>query len=730
MANVTYPFLHIGPLNDFDVPDGQPIEHAFTQLYGKTFGAQNTPLYAQSTRVTLNDTSGDNRLPLDGALPRESMTFRLNDQQVTTYPDSLTRVDNCTIVQRLPSGQFQTVTGVRLRILQDTAGNTFLMPALSDTGTEAALNDHPIVSITMSLKQADYYTANTVVSTERSSLLSFRDGYVDGTDGNDLINAGYGDDMDGDRVDNGDAILPGAAPNDDFIRAGLGNDTVWAGAGADSVRGGDGNDSLYGYTSATVDDGSNDSLDGGAGNDQLFGGGGNDLLIGGTGLDTLDGGTGADTIYGDDTAGTDTQGGADSILAGDGNDSVIAGFGNDTVIGGLGSDTIQGNAGSDTIYGDDMAGADTQGGADRLFGGDGDDSIIGGFGDDSLDGGTGNDTLLGGAGADTLGGGAGNDLLDGGAGADLLIGGAGADVFVAGNGDTIQDFYSGDQAAERDSIDLSSYYNETTLAAWNAANPDQQYRNPLAWMRADQADGRLNMLNGQNGLPTLNLSLQFNGAGVVANTLDNTNTSVLCFGADALIETDRGPVPAGDLAVGDLVRTRDAGLQPIRWLGRRSLTAAGLEAAPNLRPIRIRAGALGRGTPAADLIVSPQHRVLVRSKLAQRMFGATEVLVAAKQLLLVDGIDVAEDLAGVDYVHFLFDDHQVVWSNGAETESLHPGRNALDMAGEAGRDEIFAIFPELRDDSMARAAARTLASGRMGRKLAMRHVQNRKPLVS
>ena len=93
-------------------------------------------------------------------------------------------------------------------------------------------------------------------------------------------------------------------------------------------------------------------------------------------------------------------------------------------------------------------------------------------------------------------------------------------------------------------------------------------------------------------------------------------------------------------------------------------------------------------------------------------------------------LDVAEDMDRVDYIHFLFDAHQVVWSNGAETESLHPGRNALDMAGEAGREEIFAIFPELRDDRVTRATARTLASGRMGRKLAMRHVLNRKPLVS
>ena len=71
-------------------------------------------------------------------------------------------------------------------------------------------------------------------------------------------------------------------------------------------------------------------------------------------------------------------------------------------------------------------------------------------------------------------------------------------------------------------------------------------------------------------------------------------------------------------------------------------------------------------------ITSPQHRVLVRSRIAQKIFGTDEVLVAAKQLCQLDGIDIALDLGAVTYVHFLFDAHQVVFSNGAETESFLP----------------------------------------------------------
>lgn len=205
-----------------------------------------------------------------------------------------------------------------------------------------------------------------------------------------------------------------------------------------------------------------------------------------------------------------------------------------------------------------------------------------------------------------------------------------------------------------------------------------------------------------------------------------------CFAAGTMIETDRGQVAVEALRAGDLVRTRDAGLQPVRWVGARKLTSDVLAAAPDLRPIRIRAGALGAGTPAADLIVSPQHRILVRSKIAVRMFGAAEVLVAAKQLLQLDGIDVATDLPDVTYVHFLCDDHQVVISNGAETESLYTGAEALKAVGASAREEIFAIFPELRDLDPASLPrpARVLASGRMGRRLAVRHAGNGRPLVS
>lgn len=204
-----------------------------------------------------------------------------------------------------------------------------------------------------------------------------------------------------------------------------------------------------------------------------------------------------------------------------------------------------------------------------------------------------------------------------------------------------------------------------------------------------------------------------------------------CFARGTLIETGQGPLPVEELAPGMLVVTRDNGLQPVRWIGSRVLCSKTLDTSPNLRPIRIAAGALGKGLPLRDLIVSPQHRILVRSKIALKMFGTPEVLVAAKQLLQINGIDIADDMPAVEYFHFLFDQHEIVLSEGAETESLYTGPEALKSVGRQAQAEIFALFPELRDrpEDDVPPGARILASGRMGRKLAVRHAQHRKFLV-
>jgi hypothetical protein len=162
---------------------------------------------------------------------------------------------------------------------------------------------------------------------------------------------------------------------------------------------------------------------------------------------------------------------------------------------------------------------------------------------------------------------------------------------------------------------------------------------------------------------------------------------VICFADGTLIDTPLGPCNVETLAAGDLVDTVDNGPQPVLWTGSRILDAATLRQALHLRPVRISAGALGPGVPEDDLIVSPQHRVLVSDWRAQLFFGLDEVLVPAKGLLDMPGIDVDEGWSG-SYHHLLFDRHEVIYSNGQPSESLHLGEIATSALGKDAMDEI------------------------------------------
>jgi hypothetical protein len=214
-------------------------------------------------------------------------------------------------------------------------------------------------------------------------------------------------------------------------------------------------------------------------------------------------------------------------------------------------------------------------------------------------------------------------------------------------------------------------------------------------------------------------------------TIEFNDTDLVCFTSGTLIKTARGEVPVEKLQLGDQVLTLDAGYQEILWIGARTLSSTQLKMHPKLLPIRIAAGALGVNQPEHELLVSPQHRVLIHSTIAERMFGHSEVLVAAKQLLEVDGIEIADDVTAVTYWHFMFDAHQIVFANGAATESLYTGSEALKAVGREARQEILGIFPELgKEDLYAFKPARVLVSGRRGRRLAKRTALNNKMLVA
>ena len=174
---------------------------------------------------------------------------------------------------------------------------------------------------------------------------------------------------------------------------------------------------------------------------------------------------------------------------------------------------------------------------------------------------------------------------------------------------------------------------------------------------------------------------------------------VPCFTPGAMVSTPKGLIRVEDLRVGDRVMTRDNGLQDLRWIGRKDLGRATLLADDRFRPIRIRKGALGNEMPLHDMTVSPNHRVLLTGPELSLNFGEEEVLVAAKHLVGMAGVEVvaADD---VSYLHLLCDRHEVLMVDGVWTESFQPGEYAMNGLGADQANEVFALFPELRDPKL------------------------------
>ncbi|MDC0736813.1 Hint domain-containing protein [Cognatishimia sp. SS12] len=203
---------------------------------------------------------------------------------------------------------------------------------------------------------------------------------------------------------------------------------------------------------------------------------------------------------------------------------------------------------------------------------------------------------------------------------------------------------------------------------------------------------------------------------------------VVCFAAGTLIRTKKGDIAVEDLIAGDQVLTHNGHARRLVMNMRRELQATHLADNPKLRPIRIVAGALGGGLPKRDLLVSRQHRMLVQSRIAERMFGTSETLVSAIRLTALPGIFVDTEAESVAYHHLLFDQHEVIFAEGAPSESLLTGAEALKTISPDAREEILALFPEI--GAMAEAApARVIATPRNQRRLVARHKRNNQPLL-
>ena len=502
-----------------------------------------------------------------------------------------------------------------------------------------------------------------------NSEIDVSDVYFDATDPTAPIVPGN------DTIDGGDG--------DDVILGNGGDDSLTGGDGSDSVEGGEGDDIIDtsgnepnplpdrgfpGYTGTTpsippipADADPSDDMDtvaGGAGNDTITTGDDDDLIMGGAGDDSIDAGIDDDTV----------DGGADNdvITGGEGSDSLLGGAGDDTLYGGLDPSFPDGlNIMDDGADGRPVD-PDPTNGMDTIEGGEGNDLIFGQDDDDLISGGEGDDTIDAGIDDDTVTGGAGNDMITGGHGVDSLSGGADRDTFIGGtDGDTVDGGSGGD---DFDTLDLTGQNFVITSQTLDADG--------------NSYSGTIDLLDGSDSV-------------IGTMSYNEIERIIPCFTPGTLIATPQGERRVEDLKAGDRVITRDNGIQEIRWIGTRCLTSDELQGAPHLQPVLIRRGALGNGLPERDMMVSPNHRVLVANDKTALYFEDREVLVAAKHLTGLEGVDMVETTA-VTYIHFMFEQHEVVLSDGAWTESFQPGDLTLRGLDREQRNEVFELFPELQ----------------------------------
>ncbi|MCP5086547.1 MAG: Hint domain-containing protein [Rhodobacteraceae bacterium] len=184
---------------------------------------------------------------------------------------------------------------------------------------------------------------------------------------------------------------------------------------------------------------------------------------------------------------------------------------------------------------------------------------------------------------------------------------------------------------------------------------------------------------------------------------DQWDECIPCFTPGTMIVAKPGLVPIETLSVGEKVLTRDNGFQEIRWIGTRSIPHSVLRSVEKTRPIIIRKGAMGGGLPVQDLMLSPNHRVLINNEKLRWNLGLTEALGSSKHLVHNQGVmPVLPD--SVTYIHMMFDRHELVLSNGLWSESFCPTIEPLNGVDQEHREEIFSLFPELKEQASCKVS--------------------------
>ena len=166
----------------------------------------------------------------------------------------------------------------------------------------------------------------------------------------------------------------------------------------------------------------------------------------------------------------------------------------------------------------------------------------------------------------------------------------------------------------------------------------------------------------------------------------------ICFMAGTMIRTPDGEVPIETLKRGDLVLTHDGRSVPMDWLGIQTIS---LRFADKMRvlPIRIRAGAIAENVPSRDLLVSPDHGLLVEGALIQA--GA-----------LVNGSSIVRERSVphvFTYYHVELDDHSLILAENTPAETFVDNVDRLGFDNWAEHDALYPTGKHVKELPYPRA---------------------------
>ena len=170
-----------------------------------------------------------------------------------------------------------------------------------------------------------------------------------------------------------------------------------------------------------------------------------------------------------------------------------------------------------------------------------------------------------------------------------------------------------------------------------------------------------------------------------------TNVTIACFVEGTRIATPNGEMAVEHLRAGELVLTAGGVARPVRWIGVRHIDLARHPNPRLAQPIRFRAGAIADWVPERDLLVSPDHAMLIDGMLIQAR-------------LLVNGASVQRDKDRTDvrYFHVELDQHHVLLAEGAAAESyLDTGNRGL----FENENAPLVLHPDLAGDDTDRREA-------------------------